>query len=185
MMSVRPFAIAVALASGLAALQPSLIAQQAAAQTAKGNETAAFAPFVTWSGPDSCISTSTFTRATNEAQWQAMWAAHIGAAAKVNNVGQLFMPKVNFDRCMVVAAFRGDGHNSNGYFVVEAIDEPDRVVLRLDEQTYQTAGPDGGAVKVRPYGIFVLPRSNKSVVIEENVQGIKDRPATWKERAKL
>ena len=61
-----------------------------------------------------------------------------------------------------------------------------------DEMTYQTSsglndddGGRGGAVDVTPFGFFVLLRSNKPIVIEDNVQGLKDNPARWKDRAKL
>jgi hypothetical protein len=49
----------------------------------------------------------------------------------------------------------------------------------------KTAGPDGGGEQVTVYGFFVLPRSSKTVVLEENVQNYIGGKPVWKERASL
>jgi hypothetical protein len=46
-------------------------------------------------------------------------------------------------------------------------------------------GPNGGGVQATVYGFFVLPRSSKTVVLEENVQNYLGQPPEWKERANL
>ena len=58
--------------------------------------------------------------------------------------------------------------------------------LRFDDMSYQTAGGiDGGRVPVTPYAFVVIPNSAKLVLIEENVQSLKEKPPVWNERARL
>jgi hypothetical protein len=154
---------------------------EAAAEIA---DVASLAPLVTWQGPDSAVAQAGYFRIADEEGWVKLWERHVGEPAKRDNISRPFMPRVNFDRCMVVAIFKGDATNSNGVTVESVSQDDERVLLRIDESTYQTSGPDGGGVKCRPFGIFVLPKSAKPVVIEENVQGLKDQPEKWKERAR-
>lgn len=151
-------------------------------------------PLVTWIGPKSLIREPKFMRAMNPGQWSQLWEQHAGNPP-ADSVGTPFIPRVNFEKCMAVAIFQGATTNSNGVTIVSIADEANRILIRYDESTYQTSGGPsdgrdgaecrGGAVDVTPYGIFVVPRSNKPIVIEENVQGLKDEPVRWKERAKL
>jgi hypothetical protein len=141
-------------------------------------------PHVTWSGPDSRVTQRGCFRARNEQQWLELWERHAGPARR-DNINRPFIPRVNFDACEVVAIFEGDAHNSNGVFLCELVRAGDEWRLRYDEHTFQTAGPGGGAVAVRPFALFVLPKLDGPIVVEQNVQGLKDHPAKWKERARL
>jgi hypothetical protein len=88
---------------------------------------------------------------------------------------------------MVVAVFQGNDVNSAGLKAVAILEEKDRLVLRFQNKSYQTMGygqVDEGE-RVTVYGFFVLPRSSKTVVLEENVQNIIGQPPVWKERASL
>ena len=101
-----------------------------------------------------------------------------------SNIGQPFLPEVDFDRCMVVVVFQGRGRNSNGLNATwEALE--DQLRVRFDDRSYQTAGPGGGAVEVTAYGFFVIPRSDTTLVVEENVQNIIGAPPMWRERARF
>jgi hypothetical protein len=173
---------ATVLAGQQVAVGPGNAAPQAAG---KG----AFDPLVSWYGPKSAIREAKFTRVTNAEQWAKLWEEHEGKPTAVDNVGAPFIPRINFEKCMVIGVFQGATVNSNGVLIEGVAEEPDCIRVRYGEMTYQTAGGlnggGGGAVKVTPFGIFVVPRSNKPIVIEENVQGLKDNPAQWKARAKL
>ena len=107
------------------------------------------------------------------------------------------VPTIDFDRCMVIAVFRGAGWNSSGISAV-SISDTDRVVFRFDDRSYQTSSDfttdgklnvdtddDRGGNKVTPFGIFVVPRSEKELVLENNVQNLKGRPPVWKEVARF
>lgn len=143
------------------------------------------AVLVAWQGPDSAVTERGYFRVQEEEDWIKLWERHIGKPAERDNIGRPFMPRVNFERCMVVAIFQGEGWNSNGVTVESISQDDERILLRFDESTYQTAGIDGGGVKCRAFGIFVLPKSDKPIVIEENVQGLIGHPAQWRERARL
>ena len=56
---------------------------------------------------------------------------------------------------------------------------------RRNRRGYQTAGPDGGGKRATPYGIFVLPRSDKELVVEEGVRTLKNEPPKWNELARF
>lgn len=145
--------------------------------------TGPFDPLVFWSGPDSQITERRFERVMSDDAWQKLWEAHTGKPVEIRNTGGPAMPQVNFDKCMVVAVCQGKSWNSNGVYCAQVIDEPERIVFRFDERSFQTFGPGGGGVAVKPYGFFVLPRSTKAIVIEDNVQNLKDEPQKWKQRA--
>lgn len=158
----------------------------AAALAAEQKNTAAIArPCVTITGTDSNISERCYRRITAEEDWTRVWQKHKGQ--KENEEYNLYynplgLPLVDFDRYMVIGVFQGSGANNAGLNAVSISEEQDRIVLRFENKSYQTLGPDGGAKAVTVYGFFVVPRSAKSVTLEENVQGLIGGPPVWKER---
>jgi hypothetical protein len=86
---------------------------------------------------------------------------------------------------MVNAIFRGNGWNSAGLQAVSIAENKGRLIFRFDEKAYQTAGPDGGGQVVTVYGFFVILKSTKDIVFEQNVQGRKGKPPVWKTRATI
>ena len=74
---------------------------------------------------------------------------------------------------------------------VESIsEERERIVFRYRINGYQTAGVNGGGVPSTVYGFFVVPRSAKSLALEEGVGGYQvptegfphGRPPVWKKQ---
>lgn len=180
----RRYSRILSLALGAAALSGLL----ALADWRGGSETK-IRPYVSWSGPDSKVKERSFARAHNEDEWTKIWEQNTGAAAKRDHVQRPFVPHVDFDQCTLIAIFQGAGVNSNGVVVSEIIDEPDRIVLRYEESSYQVAFGFNEQPKelpqVYPYGLFVVPKTTKPIVLEENTQGLKDQPNKWTQRAKL
>jgi hypothetical protein len=139
-------------------------------------------PYVQWIG-DSSGHEAGFVLARDESQWRALWAAHSGVPAAHGAMKRHAAPEVNFERCLVVAYFRGPTTNEDGE-VVRAVDETaDAVRVRFSAHTFQTASFDGtgGAVSTTPFGIWVLPLTDKPIVIEEGRTGLKADPLTWRE----
>ena len=68
-----------------------------------------------------------------------------------------------------------------------AWEDDQRILVRLREHWFQTEGPDGGGQKVRPFGIFVLPKREpfKPVVLERNYQNLIGAPPIWKEQGRF
>jgi hypothetical protein len=42
--------------------------------------------------------------------------------------------------------------------------------------------PNGGGRPVTAYGFFVLPKADKTVILEENIQNLLGNPPAWQER---
>ena len=138
-------------------------------------------PCVAWAGPQSQVAGPKFERIRTQEQWEKLWLLHTGEQAQFGAYGAVGVPVVDFDRFEVVACFRGDSWNSNGEHIESIEPGPDRVLIRYDSMSYQTAGPDGGGVKVKPFGIWVIDRTDMPIVMEENVQGLIGQPPIWKE----
>ncbi|MBX3358081.1 MAG: hypothetical protein KF745_06610 [Phycisphaeraceae bacterium] len=137
-------------------------------------------------GPDSAITEGpAYHRIVDADAWKALYLKHLGDRAANAPAPWLLPPDVDFSRCMVLAIFRGRSTNCNGEFLVSLDDRPDDLLIRFDSHTFQTASftgePDRG-VPSTPYGIFILPRSDKPIVLEENVQGLIGHPPVWKQQ---
>jgi hypothetical protein len=89
---------------------------------------------------------------------------------------------IDFEKNIVLVIAMGEISNCSGMDAT-AWEDDLRVLVRLREHWFQTEGPDGGAQKVRPFGIFVLPRRDpfKPVIVERNRQHLIGGPAIWKE----
>jgi Tfp pilus assembly protein PilF len=145
-------------------------------------------PYVTLTGTDSHVKEPSYRRAMSEDEWIKIWQRHKGEKESKDYdlfYNPLGLPSIDFEKCMVIAVFQGSGVNSAGLKAVAILEEKDRIVLRFQDKSYQTAGPDGGGEQVTVYGFFVLPRSSKTVVLEENVQNGMHQPPVWKERVGL
>jgi hypothetical protein len=147
-------------------------------------------PYVTLTGADSHVKERSYRRVASEEDWIKIWQRHKGE--KESEDYDLFydplgLPSIDFEKCMVIAVFQGSSCNSAGLKAVTILEEKDRIVLRFEDKSYQTGGfdADGGRKQVTVYGFFVLPRSRKTVVLEENVQNYLGQPPVWKERASL
>jgi hypothetical protein len=148
-------------------------------------------PHVSFSGANSRIDRPTFERITEPAAFGSLYMRHLGKPAEdfdefYNPHG---VPVVNFRQCMVIAVFAGERTNCAGMYVEAILDQEDQVVVRVVGRYYQTGSTepngDGGARKATPFGIFVLPRTDKPVVIEEGHMHLKTDPYTWKEVARF
>lgn len=183
-------ALAAFLSLGFSSPQQTASPAPAAPQTAKDGKS--IAPYVTWWGPDSAVKEPTFLKITSEDAWTSLWEKHTGGPLKRDNIQRpVGLPAINFDQCMVVAIFNGKRHNTNGIVIKSIVDAGEKIVLHYDESTYQVAYSLNAGEKMpsppdlHPFGIFVLPKSDKPIEVEENVQGLKNEPAKWKPRAKL
>jgi hypothetical protein len=146
-------------------------------------------PLVTFAGDGSKIAARRFVKVTSKDQWAALWLEHTGQAAAVGEYQWFYnpgkVPEVDFEQCMVLGVFQGGRWNSAGIEVEEILADGKRTVVRFDDRSFQTEGPDGGGVQGRPFGLFVLPRDTKPIVLEENVQSLIGAPPEWQHRATL
>ncbi len=124
-----------------------------------------------WHGDKSGIDAATHLRIGSAEEFAGLWKRHSEAKA----------PDVDFKDSMVIAIFQGKGWNSGGVSA-EAQEDDAQIVVRYNDLSYQTMG---GGNEVTAWGIFVLPRSTKAVIVEDNVQGLIGHPPVWKERARF
>ena len=146
-------------------------------------------PLVTLTGTDSHVTKPEYLRVQSEEQWVNVWQRHKGAKESKDYdfyYNPLELPIIDFKQCMVIAVFQGNGWNSAGLAAVPVEQEKDRVILGFRSKGFQTAGLNGGGKKVAVYGFFVIPRSDKPVVVQEQevVLGPNAKPF-WHQRAIL
>ena len=143
-------------------------------------KTEILAPIVSFSGRNSEISERSFHRIQTLDEFAVVWQKHTGQTdVKYKDwngrydtfYNLLGIPMVNFDHYMVIAIFDGAGQNCAGLNALTLTDDKDQITFRFEDKPY---GTSGGADDVKPYGIFVVPKSNKSMVIEKKVPPPKD-----------
>jgi hypothetical protein len=145
----------------------------------KNNAVKVTQPYVTLTGADSRVKERGYYRIMSEDEWAEVWRRHKGAKESKDYDtfhNPLGMPVVDFGQCMVIAVFQGQVANAGGLRPVEVLEEKDRLRFRF------VGFPGNKPVNV--YGFFLLPRSTKIVVIEEDLRPIRyNQGPEWKERA--
>ncbi|HEV2293884.1 MAG TPA: hypothetical protein VGR35_08500 [Tepidisphaeraceae bacterium] len=139
------------------------------------------APLTVLTGNDSHVKKPTYERITSAADWKKTWLNHLGM--KEDTIYRPAM-EVDFSRCEVIAVFEGESWNSCGFRIDSVTEQDDSIVVRFDDISYQTAGPDGGGDRVTPFAFVVLPKSQKLITLEDNVQQYIGHPPEWKEVAR-
>ncbi|MFG0331437.1 MAG: hypothetical protein ACF8PN_16230 [Phycisphaerales bacterium] len=142
-------------------------------------------PYVSYSGRVSAITDRRLLLIRDQESFDEMWRSHMGDRIERAGQGWPLTPTVDFNLCMVLAIFSGDRVNANGEQIESIKLESERLVVRYDTVTYQTAsiGATDRGEPARPYGIFVLPRIDTTVVVHENTQNIIGDDPVWTERA--
>lgn len=139
---------------------------------------------VTIAGSYSKVTKHRVERITTPQRWKDVWKEHMGDRAEKGALGWDRWPLIDFDRYMVVAVFAGTATNIEAWEVESVVDLPDVLRVRYDAVSFQTAsfgGEDKGSATT-PYGFFILPRSARELVMEENVQNLIGKPPLWKEK---
>jgi hypothetical protein len=150
-------------------------------------------PVMVWTGTDSQQTKESFVRCCSVEDWQATWAAHLGYMKYAHPPA---CPDVDFHSYMVIAVFR----KTSNIRVIEVVEQEECVRFRYHpcgNQTVDVPSPGSGPVKIlevgrgevdpsKPYllsfAFAVLPRCNKTIIVEEDVQDVIGNPPVWKER---
>ena len=86
---------------------------------------------------------------------------------------------IDFAKEVLLVCYAGKASNWNGISVELAVEDKDRLLVRLHRHTYQSIGK---GKEEHPYGVIVLPRLiGKEYVLEYNRQSLINGPANWKE----
>ncbi len=139
-------------------------------------------PVRVWTGPDSGVSEQGYFLVHTPEEWERIWLAHLQAMERRPNEAQDRTPRINFRKRLIVVLFHGNSFNNSGLAVEEVSERHDRIVLRYDEVSFQT---DYVSVPTQAYAFVVLPRTEKSIVIEENVCPFIGGTPEWARRATL
>lgn len=135
-------------------------------------------------GQSSRITQPSFELIRDEASWAWLWARHTGAQAQAVPPTRHAAPVIDFSRFMVIGAFNGTATNTDGLVARSISTDETSVRVRFETSSFQTAsfgpGPDHG-VTTTCYGLWVIDRSDKPIIIEEGVQQLKDAPVQWSE----
>jgi len=140
--------------------------------------TAVTKPYASLWGADSQVKKKSYHLIGSPKEMDEVWSRHRGNTDFDYN-GR---PEVDFDRCLVVAIFQGESANTAGIECTGILEGATSLTFRFRNRWYQTAVT---AKRASAYGFFVIPRTRKPIVIEEDVhQGI-GQPPIWKERIRL
>jgi len=140
-------------------------------------------PLVQWAGFTSKHEPGFFL-IQGQADWQKLWFEHSGASPDLQYTQYRHIaPKIDFTRAMVVAYFRGPSVNADGEVATSIQDLPDQFLVRFEHSGFQNSGPGprGGAVDTTPFGLWVIPLTEKPIVIQEIHRELKDEPSTFRE----
>jgi hypothetical protein len=158
-----------------------VIASKAVSQERNGY--VAIKPLATLYGENSKIAEPKFLRITTEKEWTKVWYEHKYGSPDIPHSDKT-QTEFDFDKVMVVAVFGGKVGFNSGYYLDSAFEDRKRITLRIPGLGYQLGpNPDGAAVeracRSQPWGVFVLPRSDKEIVLERDDRGRLDMPAKW------
>jgi hypothetical protein len=145
-------------------------------------------PVVVLTGTGSCVVERRFLRVASESDWIKLWQRHKGANESKDYdlfYNPLDLPYIDFEKYEVIAIFQGRGWNNAGLMAVAIMESKDALVVRFENKEYQTAGPGGGGKQTTVYGFFVLPRSAKTIVLEEGSRSMRLQSPVWEERVRL
>ena len=136
-------------------------------------------PLLTLYGRNSKITETKVLRVTSEKEWKALWMKHKTGSPDPKVVpGDLEYAELDFGKVMVIAVFEGEASNCAGYTAHSIREDRKRITVRLRAHKYGSAGETPAT---QAWGILVLPRSGKEIVLERDVRSEKKGPPVWKE----
>ena len=140
-------------------------------------------PLLTLYGRNSKITERKVLRVTSEQEWKALWMEHkTGSPDPKAPPGDLEYANLDFGKVMALAVFEGEASNCAGYTAHSISEDQKRITVRLKAHKY------GSLVETpatQAWGILVLPRSGKEIVVERDVRSEKKDPPVWKEWKKF
>ncbi len=166
------FASAIAISMG----------QHAAATNVIEHSSAPVRPAMTLSGPMSRMPSKRFYLLDTQERLNRVWQRHSGQDGFHS---QNPAPNIFEGETMALMIFGGPSSNSNGISISAVDDLGDKVRVRYGHFSFQTAGPDGGGVHCNPWGLVVLPVTDKPIVIERDTNNIIGEDPKWEEQTRL
>lgn len=135
-------------------------------------------PLVALTGSASAVEMPEMALVADRATWRALWDRHAGGGG----TPVALAPDVDFSRCEVLALFAGNSVNVSGMRVVSLNHEGARRVLRYELRSYQTNNTRDATT---PFAFFVLARSTRPLLVQEDVQRSIVGEPVWETKALL
>ena len=140
-------------------------------------------PLLTLYGRNSKITEAKLLRVTSEKEWNALWMEHkTGDRDPKTLSGDLEYVELDFGNVMAIAVFEGEAVNCRGYTAHSISEDAKRITVRVMAHRY---GSLGETPATQAWGILVLPKSGKEIVLEHDVRRQKSGPPVWKEWKKF
>jgi hypothetical protein len=147
--------------------------------TTKGEEKEkAVKPLFALDGRESKNTKAGYHRIESPEAWKALWLRHNIGTEKPEKI-PVTMPQaeVDFSQCMVVAVFQGKGELCDGYKVHSVLETDENITVRIQARSFAVGGTT--VPETAAWGIFVLPRSAKLLLIELDTRSEKTDPPKW------
>lgn len=136
-------------------------------------------PRKVWQGSAGAVDNKRYLLMTSAEEWMKLRTELFGTHHKDLPEAK----EIDFTKEVLLLCYAGKASNWNGISVELAVENKDRMLLRLRRHTYQSMGEVGVE---HPYGLIVLPRlANKEYVLEYNRQNLIGGPPMWKEFMRL
>jgi len=160
-----------------------LIAALGVGAPRNGDEEKPFRPTAVFDGTHSQIKKEKIVRVLTADAWKELWQEHRGKNATFTETGQSL--EIDFETHYVIAIFVG---NCDGCAITPRL-RGDTVLIGYKGWVSQTEGRDERTPAQRAkddamasYAFVILPRSRRTVLVEENVQRMLGEPPIWKQR---
>ena len=135
-------------------------------------------PVLSLSGVRSQIKDRRVLRITNATDFETLWREHkLGKSEMKRTPDNFEYLELNFDEAIVIAIFDGKSH-SNEYSAPSIIETDRKLTLRIPSNLNQT-GHDVQPDR-QPWGIFVIPRTGKEIVLEQDARRLITDNPLWK-----
>ncbi len=142
-------------------------------------------PVMVMTGRDSDVTKPRYQLAASQELFDLVWKEHVGDRLEVAAQGWPIVPVIDFEHYSVLFIFGGETTNANGFRVMEVLEEEDAMTVRFERDSYQTmsmTGEDRGDA-VTPWAMILLPATQRTLLVEENVQTMHAPEPDWRERA--
>jgi hypothetical protein len=158
-------------------------------------ESSAMTPVMAMHGQNTKCTSLKTVRITSSTEWRSLWLEHATGDpdAQVRRSERSTEVEFDFERIMVIGVFDPNRDNSAGFTAYSVSESRNRIVIRLDDHSYQTLtitklddhsdqrGNGESYSAPRPWGIIALPRSGKEIVLELDDRAHTYEPPAWKE----
>jgi hypothetical protein len=128
-------------------------------------------PLFSLDGRESKNTKAGYHRVESPEAWKALWLRHNTGTEKPEPQAE-----ADFSRCMVVAVFQGKAVNSDGFKMHSVLESDEQITVRIQGRYFAT-GPE--VQETAAWGIFVLPRSTKRLLVVLDTKSEKTDPPTW------